>query len=313
MHVLDVESWNGADELSSAVGGRDEQVSQVIAAIGPDRVAAMLAAEIRERAEVPHGIGNASANLVIRHHAGTYRYAISFKGAHACVAEGEAADAVAEVTYSLLDLTRLLYPHRAGYRSTSRDVRVLRWPWDQQEGSSFTPEQPDEMVRRGEADPEQLWQHFFPRGLIYGMDLYAKPGVRGPRIRTIQGDQNNIAFLSALGESLGPFDIIIDDGSHLNEHVSTSGEAPPGSSRTSIGMLKGMLDSLNVSEYAGDQLDRTQLTHPSEVHAYHDIVFLRKGINHERGIPGWIKQASTQAGSFGSSSLGDRASERGGQ
>jgi hypothetical protein len=421
--VQDIESWHGADELTAATGGRDEQLGQVIGRIGADRVAALLAAEVAARAEVPPGAEGAAASLIIRHGGAAYPYAITFKDTRALVGEGVPDDAVVQVSYALTDLVRLLYPHRPGYVSASRDVEVLRWPWDSQDGSSLTPEHLDEMVRRGEIDPEQLsaigaerlamifrvvqcvsaacsagsaslddlsarfgsdkwgglhwytphyathfaplrhdpvtvleigiggyeyeslggeslymWQRFFPRGLIYGMDLYAKPGVRGPRIRTIQGDQNDRGFLRSLGERLGPFDIVIDDGSHLNEHVRTSfeelyrfvrpggyyviedlhtsywpefgGQVPPGSAQTSMGLLKDLLDELNVSEHAGAGLDRSQLAHPSEVHAYHDIAFLRKGINHERGIPEFIRQASTQAGAFGSSSLGDRASSR---
>jgi hypothetical protein len=172
-----------------------------------------------------------------------------------------------------------------------------------------------------------MWQHFFPRGLVYGMDLYPKPGVRGPRIRTIQGDQNDPSFLRSLAAEFGPFDIIIDDGSHINEHVRTSfeelfasvrpggyyviedlhtsywpdfgGEAPPCSPRTTIGLLKDLLERLHVSEYAGGDLDRTQLTYPSEVCVYHNIAFLRKGIRSEHGIPGWIKQLGVQVGSMG--------------
>jgi hypothetical protein len=416
-----MESWHGADDLTAATGGRDEQLARAIGSAGPERVAALLAAEIATRADVPPGIDGCCANLVISHPGGDCRYAITFKGTEALASEGAAEDAVAEVRYAMDDLVRLLYAHRPGLRSATRDVHVLRWPWDTQGGPSFTPEQLDDMVRRGQIDPEQLsaigaarlamifrvvqcvsaacsggsasldelsarfgsdkwgglhwytphyathfgplrhdpvaileigiggyeyeslggeslymWQRFFPRGLIYGMDLYAKPGVRGPRIRTIQGDQSNRGFLRSLGERLGPFDIVIDDGSHLNEHVRTSfeelwrsvrpggwyviedlhtsywpefgGQAPPGSPQTSMGMLKDLLDTLNISEHAGDGLDRSRLDHPSEVHAYHDIAFLRKGISHERGIPEFIRQASTQAGAFGSSSLGDRAS-----
>lgn len=394
------ESWNDIDQLVCAVGGRDADLLRTIGRIGPDQVAGMLAAEIQERADVPAGVGNATLNLRIDHHDTAYRYAVALKGGQALVVPGEAGDALAEVSYSLLDLTRLLYPHRPGYQSTSRDVR-LRWPL-----------QTDEMVERAKVDSEQtfaegqvwlarifrsvhclisacsegsaslndlsarfgsdkwgglhwytphymnhfsplrydpvkvleigiggykyascggeslyVWQHFFPRGLIYGMDLYPKPGVRGPRIRTIQGDQNDPSFLRSLAAEFGPFDIVIDDGSHINEHVRTSfeelfgsvrpggyyviedlhtsfwpefgGEAPPCSSRTTIGLLKDLLEDLHASEYAGQDPGRTQHTHPSEVCVYHNIAFLRKGIGSGHGIPDWIKQLGVQVGSLG--------------
>jgi hypothetical protein len=407
--VPEMESWNGIDQLVGAVGSRDAELSQAIGRIGPGRVAGILAAEIQERAEVPCNVGNTTLNLRIDHDETAYRYAVSLKDGQALVVPGEADDAWAEVSYSLLDLTRLLYPHRPGYESTSRDVR-LRWPWDQ--SGSGGKLQMDEMVQRAKVDSEQtfaggqawlarifrsvqclisacsagnanldelsarygsdkwgglhwytphymnhfaprrydpvqvleigiggykyascggeslyMWQHFFPRGLVYGVDLYPKPGVRGPRIRTIQGDQNDPSFLRSLAAELGPFDIIIDDGSHINEHVRTSfeelfgsvrpggyyviedlhtsywpdfgGEAAPCSSRTTIGLLKDLLDRLHVSEYAGEDLDRTLLTHPSEVCVYHNLAFVRKGTRSERGIPDWIKQLGVQVGSMG--------------
>jgi len=68
----------------------------------------------------------------------------------------------------------------------------------------------------------RMWQLFFPRGLVYGLDLFEKPHTYGPRTRTIQGDQSDPKFLNELGCELGPFDIIIDDGSHVNDHVKTS-------------------------------------------------------------------------------------------
>jgi mycinamicin biosynthesis methyltransferase MycE-like protein len=407
--VPGTESWNGIDQLVGAVGGRDAELLQAIDRIGPGQVAGMLAVEIQERAEAPGGAGNTVLNLRIDHDDTAYRYAVLLKDGQALVVPGEADDACAEVSYSLLDLTRLLYPHRPGYQSTSREVR-LRWSWDQP--GSHGKRQMDEMVQRAKVDSEQMfadgqawlarifrsvqclisacsegnaslndlaarygsdkwgglhwytphymnhfsplrydpvkvleigiggykyascggeslymWQHFFPRGLIYGVDIYPKPGVRGPRIRTIQGSQNDPAFLRSLAAEFGPFDIIIDDGSHINEHVRTSfeelfgsvrpggyyviedlhtsfwpefgGEAPPCSSRTTIGLIKDLIEGLHISEYAGQDAGGTQLTHPSEVSVYHNIAFLRKGIGSEHGIPDWIKQLGVQVGSMG--------------
>ena len=122
-----MESWNGIDQLISAVGSRDAELLQVIGRIGAGHVAGILAAEIQERAEVPCSVGNTTLNLRIDHDDTAYRYAVSLKDGQALVVPGEADDAWAEVSYSLLDLTRLLYPHRQSYQSTSRDVR-LRWP-----------------------------------------------------------------------------------------------------------------------------------------------------------------------------------------
>lgn len=407
--MLGTESWNGVDRVVEAVGSRDAELLQVIGRLGPGHVARMLAAEIQERAEVPRVLGHATLNLRIDHDEEAYRYVVVLHDGQAVVVPGEAGDAWAEVSYSLLDLTRLIYPHRPGYQSTSRDVRIF-WPWDRPgiDGKRQT----DDMVQRAKADSEHtftagqawlarifravqclidacsggnaslndlsarygsdkwgglhwytphymhhfaplrhdpvqvleigiggyryescggeslyMWQHFFPRGLVYGVDLYPKPGVRGPRIRTIQGDQNDASFLRSLAAELGPFDIIIDDGSHVNEHVRTSfaelfgwvrpggyyviedlhtsywpdfgGEASPCSPRTTIGLLKELIERLHVSEHAGQDLAPAQPAHLSEVCVYHNIAFLRRATSCERGIPDWIKQLGAPVGSLG--------------
>ena len=67
----------------------------------------------------------------------------------------------------------------------------------------------------------RMWRDYFPRALLYGVDLYDKSGVEEQRIRIFQGDQGDERFLAELAAA-GPFDVIIDDGSHVNEHVITS-------------------------------------------------------------------------------------------
>jgi MycE methyltransferase N-terminal len=174
------------------------------------------------------------------------------------------------------------------------------------------------------------WQRFFPRALVYGLDIYAKPAVTGPRIRAVQGDQNDPAFLAELGAEAGPFDIIIDDGSHINQHIVTSfthlfphlrpggwyviedlhtaywpafgGNASPGASGTSIALLKDMLDRLHQEEYLDSgHPDVENPSHPSEIVLYHNIAFLRKGNNLEEGIPAWIKNRASRWTSPGES------------
>jgi MycE methyltransferase N-terminal len=173
-----------------------------------------------------------------------------------------------------------------------------------------------------------LWQRYFPRGLIYGMDIYEKPNVTGPRIRTLQGDQSDPAYLREVGESLGPFDIIIDDGSHLNEHVRISyealfpyvrpggyyaiediqtsywpdygGELPPGSPATTIGMVKELIDQIQFREYTEISDDEARAaTHPSEVSVYHQLVMLGKGINFEPGSPEWLRKGASMRRALG--------------
>lgn len=65
----------------------------------------------------------------------------------------------------------------------------------------------------------RMWKCYFSRSLIYGVDLYDKRLMEEKRIRTFKGAQNDQVFLADLVRQVGPFDIIIDDGSHISSHV----------------------------------------------------------------------------------------------
>lgn len=159
----------------------------------------------------------------------------------------------------------------------------------------------------------RMWQRYFRRGLVYGLDIFEKR-LPEPRVRTIRGDQNDPAFLARLGAGIGPLDIVIDDGSHVNEHVLTSFHAlfpyvrPGGlyviedlqtsywpsyggdsrnlaSPSTSIGLLKSLIDGLHHKEYdhAPDPAASYTDAHVTAVHFYHNIAFIVKGFNDECG------------------------------
>ncbi|MCB1366788.1 MAG: tetratricopeptide repeat protein [Rhodobacteraceae bacterium] len=68
----------------------------------------------------------------------------------------------------------------------------------------------------------EVWRDFFPEAQIVGIDIQKKEMDLGPRVQILQGSQVDPDFLADLVRDHGPFDIIIDDGSHQNEHVVTS-------------------------------------------------------------------------------------------
>lgn len=70
----------------------------------------------------------------------------------------------------------------------------------------------------------RMWKNFFQRGRITGIDLYEKSALQEKRIKIYQGDQTDKEFLKKVCASEGPFDIIIDDGSHMQSHIITSFE-----------------------------------------------------------------------------------------
>ena len=67
-----------------------------------------------------------------------------------------------------------------------------------------------------------MWADYFPQGRIVGIDVFAKSLSLGPRIVVEHGSQDDTAFLTRVSDEHGPFDIVIDDGSHHPAHVTAS-------------------------------------------------------------------------------------------
>jgi hypothetical protein len=170
----------------------------------------------------------------------------------------------------------------------------------------------------GYDDPRQggaslrMWRTYFPKARIFGIDIEDKRLHDERRIKTFRGSQADPEFLERVLDEIGQVDIIIDDGSHRNEHVLRSFEllfprlAPDGiyaiedtqtsywpnwggSSEdlnrkdTSMGMAKSLVDCLNHMElripgYVPTYLDQ----HVVGLHFYHNLVFVQKGRNTER-------------------------------
>jgi len=66
----------------------------------------------------------------------------------------------------------------------------------------------------------RMWEEFFPHATIHGIDIDPKcREFEGGRRRIHIGDQGDPAFLArVVGAAGAPFDIVIDDGSHIVEH-----------------------------------------------------------------------------------------------
>lgn len=69
----------------------------------------------------------------------------------------------------------------------------------------------------------RTWKEYFFNSTIVGIDI--EPNCKKHQENRIYieiGDQTDEEFLNTIVEKYGPFDLIVDDGSHVNSHVITS-------------------------------------------------------------------------------------------
>jgi hypothetical protein len=69
-----------------------------------------------------------------------------------------------------------------------------------------------------------MWRNYFPRATVYGLDLFEKRLDAGARIVTLQADQADPDALQRALSGCPAFDLIVDDGDHVGEHIIVSFE-----------------------------------------------------------------------------------------
>lgn len=156
----------------------------------------------------------------------------------------------------------------------------------------------------------RMWKWFFPKAQIVGLDIVDKTYVRRGRIHPYVGSQTDRALLEQINAEHGPFQVIIDDGSHRNEHVretfdilfplladdgiyvieDTQTSYWPGyggsldleEPSTMMAMVKRLVDGLNYEEFLDEEYVPTYTDlHVVGVFCYHNLVFIQKGHNNE--------------------------------
>ncbi|MCW2541839.1 MAG: hypothetical protein JWN95_3564 [Frankiales bacterium] len=133
----------------------------------------------------------------------------------------------------------------------------------------------------------RMWRDYFPQATIVGLDLYDKKRFESDRIHIETGDQSDPAVLRRINDKFGPFDVIIDDGSHISAHVITTfttlfpmllpggvyaiedlqtsywptwgGSLLRRSRWTSMAYLKDRADRLNYPDFRSPKFSATQL------------------------------------------------------
>ncbi len=157
----------------------------------------------------------------------------------------------------------------------------------------------------------RLWKRYFTKGEIFSIDIFDKSPQEERRIKIFQGSQVDKEFLNRIIREISEQDIIIDDGSHLNEHViktfcvlfphlkkngwyviedvQTSYWPEAGgdsndlhNANNSMNFFKALTDGLNHEEYLKSGYEPTYFDkNIVSIHFYHNIIFIQKGDNNE--------------------------------
>lgn len=157
----------------------------------------------------------------------------------------------------------------------------------------------------------RMWKSYFPFARIFSIDIHDKSHLEENRIKIYKGSQVDLGFLETVCNETGNFDLIVDDGSHINAHVIKSFEflfpklnrggiyviedtqtsywpEMGGSSKdfnlkgTIYHYFKTLIDSLNCEEFELPGYQKTYYDkHIVSMHFYHNLIFIYKGDNNE--------------------------------
>jgi len=157
----------------------------------------------------------------------------------------------------------------------------------------------------------RMWKRYFPKSMIYSIDIYDKSILQEKRIKIFQGSQADKVFLKDIYNQIGSLDIIIDDGSHIADHVLTSFKTlfpllkeggiyvvediqtsywPSftensdnlNDSSTPMNFFKTLTDGLNYQEFLIPNYTPSYFyLNIIAIHFYHNLVLIYKGKNNE--------------------------------
>lgn len=157
----------------------------------------------------------------------------------------------------------------------------------------------------------RMWKAYFPFAKIFSIDIFDKSPLQERRVKIFKGSQTDKTFLDQVTKEVNSLDIIIDDGSHINDDViktfkilfpklkdggiyviedtqTSYWEDFGGDSnnlnnpKTIMSFFKGLTDALNNKEfikmnYKQNYFDRKIVS----IHFYHNLIFIYKGDNSE--------------------------------
>jgi hypothetical protein len=152
----------------------------------------------------------------------------------------------------------------------------------------------------------RMWKSYFSRAKIFAIDIVDKSAHEESRIKIFKGDQSDEKFLKYVVNKIGEVDLILDDGSHVNEHViitfktlfpllkkggiyviedtqTSYWEAFGGDNadfnnpRTMLAFFKSLTDSLNYAEFRiPNYVPSYYDLNITEMHFYRNMVIIYK-------------------------------------
>lgn len=167
----------------------------------------------------------------------------------------------------------------------------------------------DDPIRGGSS--LRMWKTYFPFSKIYSLDIYDKSALQQSRIKIYQGSQVDKNVLNQIIKDVGEFDLIIDDGSHINEHVITTFEylfpklknggfyviedtqtsywkdfGGDSENFNKVGTIykyfKDKIDGLNYMEFEIDNYEPNYYEQNIvSMHFFHNMIFIQKNTNNE--------------------------------
>ena len=152
----------------------------------------------------------------------------------------------------------------------------------------------------------RMWKYYFPRSRIFSIDIYDKHLLEEKRIKIFKGSQSDRKSLEDIFQQIGSLDIIIDDGSHINEDIvntfkilfpllksggiyvvediQTSYWPQFGGDSenlnnpvTAMNYFKNLADSLNYMEFMKAGYEPTYFDkNIIAIHFYHNLIFIKR-------------------------------------
>ena len=157
----------------------------------------------------------------------------------------------------------------------------------------------------------RMWSEYFPQARIFGLDFFEKRLQLPDTVAVYRGSQADGDLLRRISDDAGGLDVVIDDGSHINEHVIASfqilfpllnsggiyviedtqtsywprlggSSQEPDSTQTMMGFFKNLVHGLNHAEIIG-RLDQPNVFDRDiiSIAFYHNMIFVEKGDNSE--------------------------------